>query len=421
MRSRWRLVARCALAFTGAVSLTLALCAFTPVLWGWRPVVVTSGSMGPLVRPGDVVLLDPAPDREPLVGDVVVYSRSGAPSVMHRVVGRDDDGRYRTRGDANPTPDAAPVAPEDVLGRVRGLVPGLGAPALFLRGHPSAAVPLAVLGGAGLLVLLLSRRRPRAAAAAAVLLAPALAVTAGGVAGRAEAAFSATTAVPATVETVSRFYPQKVLAANPVSYWRLGEESGATRADERGANPLTCTGATGGAPGARPPDSDTATTLPTASAHCAAQGGAALSFTGPFTVIAWTRSTTSSPTPHGRLLAKYGGGTGQINYLLSWNDATTAMRALLDTENGRYTVVKPMPSDTAWHEVAMTWDGAALRLYLDGQPAGATATTGTPVTTPKPFTLGYTDSDSVVGDVDEVSVFARALSDAEIADLHSAS
>ncbi|WP_440899357.1 signal peptidase I, partial [Actinosynnema sp.] len=123
MRSRWRLVARCALAFTGAVSLTLALCAFTPVLWGWRPVVVTSGSMGPLVRPGDVVLLDPAPDREPLVGDVVVYSRSGAPSVMHRVVGRDDDGRYRTRGDANPTPDAAPVAPEDVLGRVRGLVP----------------------------------------------------------------------------------------------------------------------------------------------------------------------------------------------------------------------------------------------------------------------------------------------------------
>ncbi|ACU38239.1 signal peptidase I [Actinosynnema mirum] len=420
MKPWWRLVARCALAFTGAVALTLALCAFAPVLWGWRPVVVTSGSMEPLVRPGDVVLLDPTPDREPLVGDVVVYSRSDAPSVTHRVVGRDDDGRYRTRGDANPTPDAASVAPEDVLGRVRGLVPGLGAPALFLHRHPSAAVPLAVLGGAGLLVLLLSRRRPRAAAAA-VLLVPALAVTTGGVVGRTEAEFSATTAVPATVETVSRFYPQKVLAANPVSYWRLGEKSGNARADERGANPLTCVGATGGAPGARPPDSDTATTLPTASAHCAAGSGAALSFTGPFTVIVWTRSTAFPPTPHGRLVAKYGGGTGQINYLLSWNDATTAMRALLDTGSGRYTVVKPMPSDTAWHEVAMTWDGAGLRLYLDGQPAGSTATVGTPVTTPKPFTLGYTDADSVVGDVDEVSVFARALTDAEIADLHAAS
>lgn len=92
---------------------------------GWQPVAITSGSMSPLIRAGDVVLLDPSAPVE--TGSVITYPR-GDGLETHRVVDVGDDG-YVTRGDANGAPDRSPVAPDQVLGAGRLVVPLVGAPA----------------------------------------------------------------------------------------------------------------------------------------------------------------------------------------------------------------------------------------------------------------------------------------------------
>lgn len=83
-----------------------------------RFAVVAGGSMGPALEPGDVCIVRRHGEQVE-VGDVVLLARPGWPGgVLHRVVGFTSGGDVRTRGDANPTCDRDPTAPEDVLGEV---------------------------------------------------------------------------------------------------------------------------------------------------------------------------------------------------------------------------------------------------------------------------------------------------------------
>ena len=136
---------------------TVALWLAVPVVVGWRPVTVTSGSMTPHIRPGDVVMYDPAA-RHPPPGAVVVFHQpgSGGDLVTHRVVSIDTRGRLRTRGDANPTDDQLPVPSQFVLGRARVVLPMVGA----LVGTPFAIVTVLAVSCSLVLVL---RRRLRSA------------------------------------------------------------------------------------------------------------------------------------------------------------------------------------------------------------------------------------------------------------------
>ncbi|MFB6130155.1 MAG: signal peptidase I [Salinigranum sp.] len=104
---------------------------------------VTSGSMTPLLHPGDGYLLYTWGTAR--VGDVVTYrSQVHGGYVTHRVVGRTDEG-FLTRGDANPSTDQAggepPVPRSEIVGRVltvggRPLVlPALGVAADAVRSH----------------------------------------------------------------------------------------------------------------------------------------------------------------------------------------------------------------------------------------------------------------------------------------------
>jgi hypothetical protein len=67
----------------------------------------------------------------------------------------------------------------------------------------------------------------------------------------------------------------------------------------------------------------------------------------------------------------------------------------------------------AWFHVAATWDGTTMRLYKDGVPAGSLKTAGvmTPITG---GLLSTGDPESLIGTMDDVRVYARPLSDAEI-------
>ena len=131
--------------------------AFPWAVLGWSPTLVTSGSMEPLVTPGDVVMVRPVTPQELTANTVVLYDRPDTGRVLHRILEPLPDGTFRTGGDANASPDSAFVHVEDIEGAAVLAVPWIGRPSLWL--HEGRTVTL-VAAGIGLLVML--RLAPRA-------------------------------------------------------------------------------------------------------------------------------------------------------------------------------------------------------------------------------------------------------------------
>ncbi len=118
---------------------------------GYRPVVLTSGSMTPTAPVGSVVIAGPVDQVQ--VGDILVMSNEARATVTHRVVeielAETGQAFAVTRGDANTEVDAEPYAlnGSELVGR--WVVPGLGSALLWLG---SPLIGLLVVGGAVLVV-----------------------------------------------------------------------------------------------------------------------------------------------------------------------------------------------------------------------------------------------------------------------------
>ncbi len=104
-----------------------------PMLWGWQPNLVLTGSMSPTIAPGDVVLTEPASIEALRRGRIVLVEDSLTPSgrVLHRIVLVGEDGRLTLQGDANANPDSVQRSPDEVLGVARLVVPAAGRLALL--------------------------------------------------------------------------------------------------------------------------------------------------------------------------------------------------------------------------------------------------------------------------------------------------
>lgn len=156
---------RTALYGAGTISMLIISMASSLSLWiafpwaflGWSPTLVTSGSMEPLVAPGDIVMLREVSAEELTANSVVLYDTPGTGRVLHRILERLPDGTFRTGGDANAVPDSTPVALDDIEGAAVLAVPWIGRPSLWL--HEGRTVTL-VIGGLALLIGL--RLAPRA-------------------------------------------------------------------------------------------------------------------------------------------------------------------------------------------------------------------------------------------------------------------
>jgi signal peptidase len=128
-----------------------------------RSYVVTSGSMTPVLAPGDVIYVYDVSPGAVEEGDVITFvsgSEAGQTQVTtHRVVEIRDEGglRFVTQGDANEEPDPSPILPADIVGRVPHVlgvpvhVPALGKLLLF-AGSRNGVIALVFLP-VGLLIL----------------------------------------------------------------------------------------------------------------------------------------------------------------------------------------------------------------------------------------------------------------------------
>lgn len=100
------------------------------------PSVIATGSMSPMIKPGDIVLVDKKVDANKLSkGQVIQFKRDNI-LISHRVIDiveKDGVKSYKTQGDNNSGADTELVKPQDVKGEIIQVVPKLGWPTLLFR------------------------------------------------------------------------------------------------------------------------------------------------------------------------------------------------------------------------------------------------------------------------------------------------
>lgn len=113
-----------------------------PDIFGYSPLVVTSGSMEPAFSAGDLVIIHRQETYAP--GEVVTFRDGEGSLVTHRIIGT-NSGKFITKGDANNTEDRELLSPENVVGAMKTYLPGAGSLILFFR-SPAGIVVLVLLG-----------------------------------------------------------------------------------------------------------------------------------------------------------------------------------------------------------------------------------------------------------------------------------
>ncbi|MDY6833624.1 MAG: signal peptidase I [Chloroflexota bacterium] len=103
--------------------------------FGFTPVLVAGHSMEPNVDLGDIVIVTDVPTDSITRGDIIQFS-DGHDSVIHRVIAVNQEESsltFTTKGDNNNIPDAEPVHPKQVTGKVVYTIPKIGWVSIWIK------------------------------------------------------------------------------------------------------------------------------------------------------------------------------------------------------------------------------------------------------------------------------------------------
>jgi hypothetical protein len=217
----------------------------------------------------------------------------------------------------------------------------------------------------------------------------------------------------------AKSYRDEVLADNPVAYWRLGETSGTTAADEVGSYNGTYQGTyTLGEDG--PITGGKAVGFSGASGEMSASPQSAIGDISTATLECWMYRAAS-----GRIVAAgFGDGNGSRFSILWFSDNNIYFSA----EKNSTAFGSVFANLTEWHHLAMVFDGslsgnARIAFYLDGELKARTGGSGThPATLAASSSLGNISAGrenlnnrSSNGRIAEMAIYPTALSAARIA------
>jgi PKD repeat protein len=214
-------------------------------------------------------------------------------------------------------------------------------------------------------------------------------------------------------------YTSEVLADSPISYWRLGETSGTTAADSVGANTGALKGGvTLGALGALVGDTNAAMTFDGSTGYISVGNSATLNLTGDLTVEAWAKPSVLDGTTRAVVHKGGTGGFSTYQYRIGLTSGNT-WRGTVYIGSTNLVVTSPSIATTSsWTYLVMTRVGSTLTLYVNGTKVATATASGALNTSTGVLAIGRTGSTSVdyfKGSVDEVAVYATALSAARIA------
>ncbi|MDQ2939059.1 MAG: LamG domain-containing protein, partial [Actinomycetota bacterium] len=206
-----------------------------------------------------------------------------------------------------------------------------------------------------------------------------------------------------------RAYRDAVLDRSPVSYWRLGESSGTTATDETGVNNGTYQNSpTLNQPGAIAGNQNTAVTFDGSTGYVNVPDSASLDLGDQLTIEAWVKRAANGANH--RIVSK---GTGAYALRLGSNNKLELLKEWSSVIVGSTTTI----TDTNWHHVAATKNGATAKLYIDGVDVTGTVTNATLVNTADNLAIGReqpSGTEDFNGTVDEVALYNSALSATQV-------
>lgn len=116
------------------ILILIYLMIFIPTFWGYKPLVVVSGSMEPTLKVGGLLYYNEEQIDNFDTGDILVFTTKDH-IVSHRIVEKVDDG-FITKGDANYTIDNKAVNQNQILGKgTNWSIPFIGYYADFIYSH----------------------------------------------------------------------------------------------------------------------------------------------------------------------------------------------------------------------------------------------------------------------------------------------
>jgi PKD repeat protein len=212
------------------------------------------------------------------------------------------------------------------------------------------------------------------------------------------------------------------MAANPAAYWRLGETSGSALDWTGYANDTVGSGVTRGVTGALSGDTDRAARF-TGSSSSRVYSTRSTVGLNRFSVEAWFKTTSTSggeivgfansstlsdSTVYDRQV--YLGADGKIRFGVNPNSVRVV------TTPGAY-------NDGNWHHVVATLGAAGMNLYVDGAVRATLADTVSAQVFTGYWRIGGDSvagwpgagDENLAGDIDDVAVYARALTPTEVA------
>jgi hypothetical protein len=216
------------------------------------------------------------------------------------------------------------------------------------------------------------------------------------------------------------------LSMGLIGYWDMNEATGATTAHDRSGNGNDGTlemidPATSWVPGHQ------GSALSVAGASNRACGvrvpnNAAISSLQRFTAAAWFYDTDPTTTAFRSMISRQVDGSD--NEVFNLSVVRGYLKGYVPNPGGAYTVTSPQLSPhNRWAHAAFTFDGANLRLYLDGSQVAAIAyPQALPTNVTTSLYLGTNKNasnagEAFMGQLDDLLLYSRALSAAEIQSL----
>ncbi len=116
------------------VSIAL-LFSFSLGLLPYKPMVIATGSMLPVIRPGDLVIIQETDTRSLQKGDIIAYKTQGY-QIVHRVMTvlpSRGGNSYILKGDNNDAPDMNAISESQIVGKIVQVIPYVGLLSLTVR------------------------------------------------------------------------------------------------------------------------------------------------------------------------------------------------------------------------------------------------------------------------------------------------
>jgi len=205
-------------------------------------------------------------------------------------------------------------------------------------------------------------------------------------------------------------YRDAVMADGPRGYWRLGESSGTTAADETGANLGTYTnGVTLGQPGVIPTDPNTSASFDGVNDYVKVNDSNSLDLASAVTIEAWVKRSRSGTWQV--IVGKPGNGQSALENYALWLNTLNQPVAYFGNGSTFMSVAAPA-LDTNWHYLVASYDNSVARIFVDGALSLAKPSTVQMAANTQPLNIGRSNSNGSFfgGLIDEVAVYPTVLS-----------